>query len=297
MGSAFPTARPLVTRPTRVASPYGLFSVAQLPTENGGHWQLGVRTEVATCAPSGVTTDSCAVTGTGIKVQIDAMSTLGATPFTVYSIPTCSTVGFMDLARQYATDALISGEQRAVEREFWTGANGTTPHLAANAQILSSDGTVEQSAATVVVSGGASVDPTEAMALLEDALGWCYGAEGVLHAPPSVVAHWQARGLVRREGSSLRSPANHQIVSGAGYPGTGPDGSLPAVSRWVYATGAVQLRRGPIEVRGSSSGEVVDRSKNDVMYVAERTYVINWECCHLAIPVKIGGIAADTFGA
>lgn len=296
MPSAFPSARMLVPRPTRITSPYGLFSVAQLPTESDGHWQLGVRTEIGTCLPSGVTTDSCAVTGTGNKVQIDAMSTLGATPFTVYSIPACSTVGFVDEARKYATDALINGEQRAVEREFWSGAAGTTPHLAANTQIISADGSIEQSAATTVVSGGASVDPVEGLGLLEEALGWCYGAEGVIHAPPSVVTSWEARGLVRRVGSSLRSPGNHLIARGDGYPGTGPDGSMPATSRWVYATGAVQLRRGPIEVRGSSSGEVVDRSKNDVVLVAERTYVINWECCHLAIPIKIGGIAADTSG-
>jgi len=293
----FPTARPLVARPTRVTSPYGLFSVAQLPTETGPHWQLGIRTEIGTCAPASVTVDSCAVTGTGSLVQVDAMSTLGATPFTVFSSPACGPVGFLDDARKYATDALTNGEQRAVEREFWTGANGTTPHLAANAQIISSDGSIEQTAATVVVSGGASVDPVEGLGLLEDALGWCYGAEGVIHAPPSVVTAWVARGLIRREGTSLRSPGNHQVVMGDGYPGTGPDGSLPTGSRWVYATGAIQLRRGPIEVRGSTSGEVVDRSKNDVVVVAERTYVVNWECCHLAIQIKIGGIAADTFGA
>lgn len=296
MPSAFPSARPLVARPTRVTSPYGLFSVAQLPTESNSHWMLGVRTELGTCAPANVTTDSCAVTGNGTKVQVDAISTVGATPFTVYSIPACGTVGFVDDAEKYARDALINGEQRAVEREFWTGAAGTTPHLAANAQVLSSDGTIEQTVATVVVSGGASVDPTEGLGLLEEALAWCYGAEGVIHAPPSVVTSWEARGLVRHVGSTLRSPGNHLIARGDGYPGTGPDGSMPAISRWVYATGAVQLRRGDIEVKASTSAQVVDRSKNDVILVAERTYVIDWECCHLAIPIKIGGIAADSSG-
>lgn len=268
-----------------------------MPMGDDSHWQLGIRTEIGTCAPALVTTDSCAVTGTGTLTAIDALSVMGASPFTVYSLPACSPIGYIDVAEKYATDALVNGEQRAVEREFWTGANGTNPHLAANAQILSSDGVIEQTAATVLVSGGASVDPTEGLGLLEEALGWCYGAEGVIHAPPSVVTQWEARGLIRHAGASLRSPGNHQVVNGDGYPGTGPDGSMPVISRWVYATGALQLRRGPIEIRTSTSGQVVDRSKNDVVLVAERTYTINWECCHLAIPIKIGGIAADTFGA
>jgi hypothetical protein len=256
---------------------------------------MGVRFEVGTCAPATVTTASCAITGTGDKVRIDALSVRGAMPFTVYSLPVCGPPGYINDAQNYATQGLINGEGRAVEREFWTGAFGTTPHLAANAAIIGADGVIEQTAASVVVSGGATVDPVEGLARLEEALGWCYGAEGVIHAPNSIVASWEAYGLLRREGGRLRSPSNHMVVSGDGYPGTGPDGSQPTASRWVYATGAVQVRRGPVEVRGTTNAEIVDRAKNDVIVVAERTYVIDWDCCHLAILISLGGQSAGTF--
>ena len=294
-----PAARPLVSRPVRVTSPYGLITSVGLPTGDDPHWLMGVRTEIGTCGPATVTTASCAVTGTGDLIKLDALSVRGVSAFTVYGSPTCGTPGFIDDAVKYATDALLSGEGRAVEREFWTGTAGTTPHLAANVAVTGSDGAIEQTAA-VIVSGAplTGVDPVEGLARLEEALGWCYGAEGVIHAPNSVITHWDAFSLLRRDGLKLRSPSNHIVVNGNGYPGTAPDGTGPATGlRWVYATGAVDLRRGPVETMSTANAEILDRAKNDVAVFAHRTYVITWDCCHLAIPIKIGGIAADAFGA
>jgi hypothetical protein len=259
---------------------------------------MGVRIEVETCSPGIVTTASCAVTGTGDKIRTDALQVRGASPFTVYSLPVCSPIGYLDEARTIAQNALTYGEARAVEREFWTGALGTTPHLAANAQVTDVDGTILQTAATVLVTGGAVVDAVEGLARLEEALGWCYGSEGVIHAPNSVVTHWEAYGLLRHDGTRLRSPSGHIVVSGNGYPGTAPDGTAPGPgTRWVYATGAIQLRRGPIEMSATNNSEMVDRAKNDIVLVAERTYVIDWDCCHLAIQIKIGGQVPDAFNA
>jgi hypothetical protein len=42
--------------------------------------------------------------------------------------------------------------------------------------------------------------------------------------------------------------------------------------------------------------EALDRARNDVVLVAERTYVIGWDCCHFAVPVRLGGIPTGAVG-
>lgn len=289
-------ARLLVAPPSRTPLPYGLLSVAQTPTETDDHWQLGVRFELDTCTEAGITTESCPATGGIDKPFTDSVGLRGGIPFTVYTLPVCSAVGFIDEAEARAVGALTSGEARAVEREFWTGAFGTTPHLAENVGVTGTDGVVEQTAAEVLVTG--AVDVVEGIARIEEALGACYGNEGVIHVPPSVLTHMKSEFLVERDGTRLRSPSGHLIAAGAGYPGTAPDGTDPPTGvRWIYATGAVQVRRTGIQVLASTNREVLNRFKNDVVLVAERTYVIDWDCCHLALPINIGGITAGAFGS
>jgi hypothetical protein len=58
------------------------------------------------------------------------------------------------------------------------------------------------------------------------------------------------------------------VVSGAGYPGTGPTGQ--AGPNWVYATAMVNVRLGPIEVGPGTWRNSIETSKNDVTYRAQR---------------------------
>jgi hypothetical protein len=34
-----------------------------------------------------------------------------------------------------------------------------------------------------------------------------------------------------------------------------------------------------------------------VIFVAERTYVVAWDCCHFALPISIGGVVGGAVGA
>lgn len=275
-----------IAPPVRTPLSYGLLSVAQMPTEGDDHWQNGVLYETDPCSRANITTTDCPVPPAD-KQRTATLALRCSEPFTVYTMPVCSAVGFIDRAERVAVAALTSGEARAVEREFWTGEFGTEPHLAANlAAATGTDGCVTQTAATVVT--GSPMTPVEGLALLEEALSSCYGNEGVIHITPATLTLLETNSTIQRDGTRLRSPNGHLVAAGAGYPGTGPDGTTPPAGvRWMYATGAVFARRSQVNVPQSRAQDVLDRNKNSVFLVAERTYVLGWECCHLAVPVRV----------
>lgn len=276
-----PNARLLVAPPSRTPLPYGLLSAAQMPASTDIHWQNGVQIEPDTCERASIFTSVCA------SEPVDKLPTATtelrcSDPFTVYTMPVCATVGYYAEAERRAVGALTSGEARAVEREFESGEFGTNPHLAANTAIVTgADGCIEQTAATVPFTGAPSVD--HAIAHLESALAECYGNEGVIHVPPVVAARAARYFLFTKDGPRLRSPAGHLVVIGSGYRGLSPAGAVPPHdSPWLYATGAVFVYRSEINVT-SGREAAVDKAKNSVYLVAERTYVVGWDCCHFAM--------------
>lgn len=286
---------------------YGLLSAAQPANEGDTHWKLGVTYE-ALCPNTSVTYDPCfAVTGSGAVAQPPAktgtasLTKRGATAFTVYAEVDCSTVGQWDRAESVVRDALNRSEAAQVESAFWTGrANGGAqvvfPHLAANTQLLDPDGSgvLLQSAAVSVTGTGAGEDVVEALGRLEDALGACYDGLGVIHVPVALGAALAHSNLLVKQGQRLYTPAGNIVSLGAGYGKTGPDGSNPAPgSTWMYATGAVFYFRGDVRVYANRE-ESLDRNVNTLKMIAERTYVIGWDCCHFAVQTSLGGIPTGT---
>lgn len=294
---AISDGRLLVAPPTRVPLPYGLMNAAQPQEDADAHWALGIRFQSIPCGPAGISLEPCpSVTGgPTLAPTAFGMETRGASSFTVYGFIDCSTVGYIEEAQQLASAMLTSGEGRAVEREFWTGEFGTRPHLAASAAVTGSDGVLEQSAATIVT--GAPLDVVEALGLLEGSLASCYGNEGVIHVTATTLTHMMSENLVIRDGARLRTANGHLIAAGQGYPGTGPDGTAPTSgSAWMYATGAVAVRRSGIIIPSPQSVQVINRLKNDVVQIAYRTYVIGWDCCHFAALVRLGGEITGAVG-
>jgi hypothetical protein len=55
--------------------------------------------------------------------------------------------------------------------------------------------------------------------------------------------------------------------------------------RWIFATGEVFYRRG--DIWQPTSVESFNRGNNTVRAMAERTYVLGWDCCLFAVPVLI----------
>jgi hypothetical protein len=279
---------------------YGLLSAAQPIEDPDPHWQLGTIVLLDACGvPLTVTGGPCSAASIQKAPSVTGLAASAANPFSVYAWVNCAPVGqgddLADLITR--TDALLTnGEGRAVEHAVWTGqaSNGpVNPRLAANAQsFITAQGAqaVElQSAATTVT--GVPLAPLEALALLEGNLAACYGGEGVIHVPAAAVAYLANQGLVKAQGNQLRTTLGNIVAAYAPGDRHGPTGSEPGAGlAWFYATGAVTVRRSPIKGRGVMPGSFVGRTDNSTVYVAERTYVVDWDCCHFAAQVTMVGV-------
>lgn len=287
--------RQIVDPPTFTPLPYGLLSVTQNPTAADLHWMNGI-TYQSRCLNAGDTTyaDDCgmAVTGTGpappapdLVDNVD-LTNRGATAFVAYAEFDCSPVGMAD-AQKIATDALQQSAPYDVERAFWTGRAANTavvfPHLAATADVLDGD-VILQSTATVAATGSPS--PSVALGLLEQAIADCSNGQGVIHVQRKVLPALFKSQLIEARGGQLVTKSGNLVAAGAGYPGTGPAGqAITATTSWMYATGAVFMYAS--QARVNELREALDRSTNTAKFIAERTYVIGWDCCHAAVQTDI----------
>lgn len=302
---ATPAARAFVARsPSFTPLPYGLLSTAEIVTGED-HWAAGIIHQAEACEPAGSTQNPCnlggavsitkAPTATGIPA-------MGADPFTVYTYIDCGPIATPDL-RERTIAQLERGEGRAVERVFWTGSVTTTgaplimPHLAEDAIVFGPGGEISQLNASPVTTGSA-VDVVEAIGALDGALGACYGGVGMIHVPLAALAHMKAKGLVCHEDDGyIYTPGGHKIVAGAGYTGSAPDSSSsPAGFAWFYATGNVEVRRGNV-MSTAIGAESINKTKNTVTLIAERTYVITWDCCLFGAQVRLGGFDSGSIGS
>lgn len=304
-----PGPRQIVDPPAFTPSPFGLLSVVEFPTPLSPHWENGI-TYQPNCATPLSTYDECiAITGVGgapppqstFNVNSVSIAPRGATPFTVMVEFDCSAVG-NEQARRIAETAMAGSESWQVERSFWSGLAGTGasglqnvvfPHLAANAQLLDSQGILLQTAA-VSVSGignetASAQDVVQALGLLEQALADCYNGVGVIHVPELLLPTLDAWGLIQQNGPQLRTKNGNRVAVGAGYPGTSPAGaSRTNGASWMYATGAIFCFRGDILIRPSNTAEAFDKQKNTIKMIAERRYVLGWDCCHFAVNTLLG---------
>lgn len=295
--------RVVVPAPAFTPSQYGLLSVARDMTgEFNTHWAAGI-TYQPLCAGTASTFDEClVVTGVGASPEPAAKTATftsqrrGATPFTVISRKDCSAPTFWNDAPDEVAEALTEGEGWQVERAFWTGTIDSQvgishPHLAANAALVVDLDTL-QTAATVVT--GNAVDIVQGLGLLEQALANCYQGQGVIHVPASLGSAMAAWGLIHIEGGRYVTENGNLVSLGRGYTGSSPAGASVTGTQWMYATGAVFYARSPL--RAFSQVEGFDRASNTLDQLAERTYVVGWDCCHLAIPIDLTATVSGAAG-
>lgn len=281
---------------------FGLLSAAQIVDDADVHWEQGVKFQPDVCGPDRSISSFCIAGGpaTGTPSKTPTATGAGssaAEPYTVYAYTDCSPVGWGDgledmVAR--ATRHLDAGEGRAVEKVFWTGTPDggpvVHPHLAHNADVFATpEGphTLQLQSAATVVGGGTPVDPLLALAVLEGALGECYGGEGVIHIPRRAGALLAEKGVIEAQGPQMRTKLGTIVAMHAFGSRMGPDHTTPAAGiGWFYGTGAVQIRRSKVKPQGLRPADFVGRTDNSTVYVVERTYVHDWDCCHLAVQVN-----------
>lgn len=289
--------RQIVEPPSFTPLSYGLLSVVENITPQDSHWQNGVTyTSHCVTGMGAITWDECiTVTGAGgpppaplTKTGNVSTTHRGAIPFTPMVEFDCSPVG-NEQATEAAQRALAQAEPFQVERAFWTGqavSGGPGlifPHLAADANIVDAQGILLQ---TVPVTGG-PFDAAEGLGFLEAQLGSCYGGRGVIHVPAFALPTLVAWDLVTVSGPTLKTTKGNLVAVGDGYPGTSPAGTAPSAGRsWIYATGAVFAYRSQVAI--PSLRESIDRSENTVKMIAERTYVLGYECCYIGALIELG---------
>jgi len=302
--------RLLIGEPTPfTAPPYGLLSTATELSISEGHWKMGIEWEPL-CPDAAGTADPCTVLvdDSGVATPPDDPSTVvvpktpttdweiqGATPFTAYAEIECSPVGTWDQLSDRTRRALQQAEERFVESVFWTGvATDATPptetvfpHLAADGDVV--DGrTLLQPAAQVVTT---EPQPIEVgIGMLEDAARDCYPGQVTLHAPLRLGSLLASADNIVTRGGVAQTVIGSNIVLGSGYTGSASDGAVTQGTTWMYATGPVFYMRDPmVQFRLRES---IDRTVNTVTVITERTYVVGFSCCLLAIPIENGEVTA-----
>lgn len=200
-------------------------------------------------------------------------------PFVVWASDKCSSFDGERDWRGRAERALNACVSMQVAHELWTGDLSTARGFG-NRFLAGQD--------SDVVASGANL--TSALACLEQGLSQCAcGQQGMIHATPQVVTHWNALGLVRREGQRILTVLDTIVVPDAGYDGSGQYGQNAADgSIWAYATGMVEVRLGPVQVFAREPGEQIDRTNNTRIAIAQRMAAVSWDgCCHLAAEIDL----------
>lgn len=280
---AIEVAKPTQSLPLR----YGLFTAAfgpfDLPTAHtrvgGVHYEtaicgIGHGYEIE-CPPSAQDSKSASWTGNGIT------SVVGA-PFIVYATVQCGAAGYtFEQQRGFVVERLKSVEQSVVEDVFSESTVGQSPGL------VSADG--------IETVTGAGDNVVDVLSELERAR-YCggstntnqYGVPGILHVAIPVLNYLKREHIVEFDGTRWRTPMG-TVVSAGCYSNHAPDGSTPADGVfWMYLTGQTTIWRdsdndifvAPVE--GS-----LNRTTNQLLMIAERTYIVTYECGGFAKAVTL----------
>lgn len=260
----------MVEAPAVQPHPFGLLSAAVVVEDTDPHLGFGpTEWETDACGTAHTTIWECREDGAeprAAKTTDDGVPLTEASPFTVYRLSTCRTVGQYDRAAERAGRSLLLAEGHGVEAYL-------LPLLLA--------------AATDVTPAGGPMHPTDALGVLEQESAERYAARPTFLVPRLLVP--PLREGVARYGNHLETMLGSYVGATGGWAGggnIGPDpGTAPAAGAlWMVATGLIHLRRGGIEVSGPTTDLAV--AANEYAALAERTYTAGWECFVVAVQVE-----------
>jgi hypothetical protein len=257
------TPRHLVEAPAVLPYRYGLFSVAQpRPTEltQAGvdpHWRNGITWVSQACGVAKITQEPCVADFNPELDPDDLCSVSQFDPFTVYAFNNDSVPGF-SLAEHEANAVarLLNGEQLATENMLWSLFEA------------------EESACEDYTSVPAFIG----MGQIEQALAETYGSQGVLHMNRATAT--ALCDVLYADGQIMRTKLGTPVVVGAGY---GTDTPVALGLGEIYATGPMVIYRGDVDTRQ----QAIAKATNNVSYVAQRDYVIGWDCVTICATISL----------
>ncbi len=259
-----------VTVPAPVSQPqrYGLFSAATIVDTTSPHELLGIQWAPLPCNRPQLWPHDCPPHNEE-KTYTTQPPTGYALPVSVYGSFDCRLVGYsLSEASARAHEHLTAGEQQAVEYALWTGAAENNPALA------NPDTT---NVGTHTCSAGAL------SALYEHTDTHMVG-EPTIHLPRAALP-WLIDQLITVNGR-LFTRAGSPVAAGAGYTeaNTGPDGQpAPDGAYWIYATGPLVIRRGPIITVPNPAEQGFNTRTNQHTALAERQFLVAWDCITAAV--------------
>lgn len=278
------TPAPLVSKPTPSAPlRYGLLQAAVGPLDLPEKGRVGGLEYVhAMCGEGAGYTIVCPDPAT--KTIAGTTETVIGNPFIVYATLACASVGFsFDEQRQLVMEKLLSVEQSLVEQALSTGDFGQDPSL------LAADGIV------TVTGGGATA--VEVVSELERAM-YCgfdttasnYGPAAYLHMAIPVFNELKSQHLIEFDGNRWRTPLGTVVSTGC-YAADDPTGTPAADGTfWIYITGQTVVWRSSdgfvLENIAPVNGSL-DRTTNQMLMLAEREYVVTYECNGFAKAVTL----------
>ncbi len=246
---------------------YTLITTVPVEERTDTRWLGGAWTGGTTPGPA-FTHDPCSTGTERAKMGPGQIATQTSAAFTVYLPGMCTAQGIGPDAT-WLTDKLRAAfaiyESAAVERVLATGDGHAVlgPYLGDdNLQIL---------------SPGFAVPPVQALGLLEQAIRRHGG--GVIHAAPRTFTAWQSHQLLEEEDGVIYTALGTPIVVGYGYVGVVPDNGTPPTpaQEWAFASGPIEvIREQTIEMVPDTYSQALDRQLNDVLFIAERAYLLNW---------------------
>lgn len=243
--------RHLVTAPSVTPNRFGLFSVAQPRTDtvdDPDHWRNGIQWVSQNCHSDELFFPDCDGNDTLDSEQLCSVREFD--PFAVYAYNTDPVPGFTLPEHEANTTArLLATEQTLVEWETW---------LAFGAEINNNEFGCYDTA---------NLPGWIALGYAEQVANGLFAGSGVIHMSRTAAT---ALGLyLTVEGSTLRTKLGTPVVAGAGYGFFDPDGIATLV-----VTGPMVMYRGDVDTRL----QAIDKATNRVSYVAQREYVIGWDC-------------------
>jgi len=275
----------LVEKPTpSMPLRYGLLQAAVGPLELPIHARNGGLRYVTSLCAEGFGYEIECIADQNSKASEFALGTTTVTglPFIIAATVTCGTVGYTFAEqRAFVMERLRGVEQSMLEEIFSTSTFGQSPGL------ITGDGIT-----TVTGAGDTVVD---VLSELERAR-YCgftgntaqYGPPGYLHVAIPVLNALKREHLVEWDGTRWRTPMG-TVVSAGCYANNTPAGAAPADGVfWMYLTGQTVIWRTPdSDVQVAPVEGSLNRTTNQMMMLAEREYVVTYECGGFAKAVTL----------
>lgn len=262
-----------VTAPPAVPYRFGLFSVVEPRTSAiegvtiDEHWRLGIQWQSQSCGEVKITTGPCIDSMVSPLTPDDQLcSILSYDPFTLYAYNDDAIPGHT-LAEHEANAIarLTKGEQYGAEQHLYS--------------LLSAEVPAPTDASAYPIHIG--------LGLAEQAISETYEAQGVLHMDR--LTAMACAPFLKVEGGRMLTALGTPVVVGAGYRSGGVS---PTDTGVIFATGPLVMYRGDIDTRENA----INKAINSVSIIAQRDYVIGWDCSALGYTVSLCNVCSPSVG-